>query len=492
MREYSNNMTRARHLYGGSVTLLVMVFAGIFLTVLTALSGYVLSQNRAEDFERLKAVAFSIAEAGLEYYRWHLLHFPNDMQNGTGQAGPYEITIPDPEAGIAGTASLSITANTSCGQTTSVSISSTGTPTEDTTVHKTITARYARPSVAMYSYIVNDSVWAGADRIINGPYHSNGGVRMDGTANAPVTSSLSSWTCTSSFGCTPSATKPGVFGAGGNQNLWKYPTPQMDFAGIAANFSSLKSTAQSSGLYFARYSSGNSNSSSYYKGYRLVFNANGTVTVTRAVSVTAPLRVIPLNSSDGTSDYSLINNENSPATYALPSGCSLIFVEDNAWIEGIVSAKVTLVVANVANSGVAPNAFLKNNISYATNDGSDGLTLIAERNILITPDSPQNMSVNGIFVAQGGAFGRNLYGTYNNSGRRTGCDSRYEPRGTLTILGSTISNKRTGTRWMNGCASGDAGYQTRIDSFDRTLANDPPPFTPITSTDYKFVDWREQ
>lgn len=485
-------MTYACQKNRGSITLLVIVFAGIFLVVLTALSGYVLAQNRASDMARIKAEAFSVAEAALEYYRWHLAHFPADLQNGTGHTGPYAIPIPDPEGGAAGTATLTIAANTACGQTTSIDLSSKGVAADDASVSQTILVRYARPSVAAYSYIVNDSVWAGADRIINGPYHSNGGIRMDGTANAPVTSSLSTWSCTSSFGCSPSATKPGVFGAGTNQNLWDYPTPQVDFAGIAADFSSLKLTAQTSGIYLSRYSSGNSGSASYHKGYHLVFNANGTVTVTKAVSVTAPLPVIPLNSSDASSDYSLINNENSSTTYTLPTGCSLIFVEDNAWVEGVISAKVTLVVANVTNSGVAPDAFLKGNISYAANNGSDGLTLISEHNILIAPDSPQNMSLRGIFVAQSGAFGRNLYGTFDNHGNLTGCDANYEPRGTLTILGSTISNLRTGTRWGGGCGATDAGYQTRIDSFDRTLANDPPPFTPVISTDYKFVDWHQQ
>lgn len=465
----------------GSISLLVIVFGGIFFSVLVALSGYVLAQNRAENFQRLKTMALSVAEAGLEYYRWHLAHFPNDLQNGTGQPGPYSVVIPDPEGATAGTASLAIAANTSCGQAISIDITSTGASSEDSSVRQTVVARYARPSVAMYSYIVNDSVWAGADRVINGPYHSNGGIRMDGTANAPVTSSLSTWSCTSSFGCSPTATKTGVFGAGTNQNLWDYPTPTVDFAGIASNFSTLKTTAQSSGLYFPRYSSGNSNSAAYHKGYHLVFNANGTVTVWNVSSVTR-MDVSPVNSSDSSADFALINNESRDREYTLPAGCSLVFVEDNTWVEGVIPAKVTLVVANVTTSGVAPDAFLKGNISYAASDGSDGLTLISEHNILIAPDSPQNMNIRGIFVAQGGAFGRNLYD----------CPSSYEPRGTLTMVGSTISNKRTGTQWVDGCGSTNGGYLSRIDSFDRTLANDPPPFTPVVSTDYKFVDWRQR
>lgn len=474
--------------FRGSITLLVLVFGGIFLAVLSSLSSYVLTQNRVNNITRIRAVAFSVAEAGLEYYRWHLAHFPNDLQNGTGASGPYPIAIPDPEGGTLGTAALSINANTACGETTSIDITSKGTAAENSTQPETLVARYAQPSVAAYSYIVNDSVWAGADRVINGPYHSNGGVRMDGTANAPVTSSLSSWTCTSSFGCSPSATEPGVFGSGPNQDLWSYPTPQVDFAGIAADFSSLKTKATASGVYLPRYSSGNSNSSAYHKGYHLIFNSNGTVTVRRVTSTTKLRDVIAVdNPTVYTDDYSLIRNETNYNTYTIPTGCGLIFVEDNAWIEGTIPTKVTVVVANVTNTGVTSDAFLPGNITYASADGSDGLTLISQHSVLITADSPNTMNLNGIFIAQSGAFGRNYYGYAGQ-----GCNGIYEPRSSLTILGSTISNLRTGTSWVNGCGGGNnGGYQSRVDAFDRTLANNPPPFTPVTATDYRFVDWQQ-
>ena len=262
--------------------LLALVFGAIFLLVLSALSGYLLAQNGVEDATRVRAEALAVAEGGLDYYKWHLAHFPTDLENGTGAPGPYDITVPNPEGGTAGTAALTITANTACGQTQSIDISSKGLASDGANSPVTIVARYAEPSVASYSYIVNASVWAGSDRTINGPYHSNGGIRMDGTANAPVTSSLSTWDCTSDFGCSPEQrTASGVVGSGTNQNLWNYPTPQVDFAGIAADFSTLKTVAKSSGLYFARYSSGNSNSAAYHKGYHLIFNSNGTVTVNK-------------------------------------------------------------------------------------------------------------------------------------------------------------------------------------------------------------------
>lgn len=465
----------------GYLMLLALVFGAILLGVLFSLSSLVLTENKLQSSETDRSKGLSIAEAGIEYYKWHLAHFPSDFQNGTGAAGPYSIPYSDPEGGQTGTISLTVNANSACGNVASIDLKSKGTPTGSNS-SATIYARYARPSVALYSYIINDSVWAGSDRVISGPYHSNGGVRMDGTANAPVTSSLATWSCTSSYGCSPTATKAGVFGTGPNQTLWSFPTPQIDFSAISADFNAIKTTATAQGLFFPRYSSGNGGIA-FFKGYHFIINADNTVTVYRVTNEYNTDINGAVDGSGDTSDYTRIKNETLYGTYAIPSGCPLIYVEDHAWVEGTVAGKLTIVAADTAHAGVSPNVMLPDNITYTSNTGASGLTVIAENDILITPDSPSTMTLNGIFIAQGGAFGRNLYD----------CPSAFEPRGTLTLHGTTVSNKRTGTKWMNGCGGGsDAGYQTRIDSYDRLLSTSPPPFTPFTGSDFKFVDWRQK
>lgn len=463
--------------------LMAIVFGAIFLTVFGGLTMYVLTENRLQSQAGESAEAFALAEAGLEYYRWFLAHYPDDMQNGTGLPGPYTISFDDPEGGMTGTAELTINGNESCGQLTSVDIQSVGTPADAPTVTRQLRARYARPSVGTFSYILNDSVWAGSDRTILGPYHSNGGIRMDGSANSPVSSSLSSWNCTSSYGCSPTqSSAPGVVGNGPNQHLWTYPVPQVDFGAISADFGSLKTLAQAEGIYYPRFSSGtNQNSENYWRGYRLTFNANGTVTV-RYVDDLTNLGVTPVNTADDSDDWALINDDDPYETRTIPADCGLIFVEDHVWVEGTIPSKVTLIAANVVNAGVAPNAYLLNNIQYGATDGSDGLTLIAEHNVLISPSAPNSMTLNGIFIAQDGAFGINAYDSCTYA----------DKTGTLTILGTTVSNKRTGTKWTSFCGAYNKGFQNRVDSYDRRIATDPPPFTPVVSADYEFVDWREE
>lgn len=472
--------------FKGSIMLLVIVFGGIFLMILAAFSGFILAGNRAQDYARVRAEAFQIAEAGLEYYRWFLSHFPGDITNGTGRSGPFVIPYSDPEGGVVGSYTLSITGNTACGIAQSIDVTSTGVSSNAPNISSTLIARYAAPSVASYSYIVGSSVWAGADRIINGPYHSNGGVRMDGTANSTVSSSLSTWNCTSHFGCSPpQPSAPGVVGTGGNQNLWTFPTPQMDFNGIAADFPMLRTRAIDQGIYLPRYSS--TSGSNRHRGYRLTFSPGSggvsMVTVRRVNSVTTLRNVLPIDGSSGpTDDHTLISNETLFSTFLVRSGCGLIFVEDNVWLDGTVLGKVTVVAAGVDDPSFRPNVVLRGNLTYASTAGTDGLTVISARNILIAPNSPQNMTLHGIFVAASGAFGRNFYG----------CSNAHEPRGTLTIMGTIVSNLRTGTRWTGGCGNMSMGYQTRISAFDRNNAVNPPPFTPFISRQWQFVDWQQK
>ena len=478
-----------KYRYAGSVTLLVLVFGAIFFMVLVALSSFVLVQNRSQDVTRARAESIGVAEAGLEYYRWFLSHFPGNTQNGTGHGGPYVITYYDPENGTAGTYSLSIAGNVACGVIQSIDVTSVGTASDTPNVSSTLWARYAQPSVAQYSMILNASTWFGGT-VFRGPLHSNGGLRMDGTSNnAAVTSSLSSWSCDASFGCSPTQNEPGVFGNGNNQNLWNFPTPQADFAAISANFSNLKTIAKTSGLYFAR----TSTTSHPHYGYHLIFNGNGTVTVKKVTGVNTSLTSVPVDGSTNytsdANDYSLISSETTVGTYTVPSTCGLIFVEDNAWIEGSISQKVTVVAADVADVGVYPNIVLPNNITYTVYDGSTGLTAIASHNILIGPNTPQNLTLDGIFVAQSGAFGRNLYD----------CDwPAYQYRGSLTMLGSIVSFLRQNNYWTGQiCSSGQGAWSGYPDSqwnfvFDRQNATNPPPFTPYTSVQWEFVDWQQK
>lgn len=466
----------------GYFIMLVLVFSAVFFTLISALAGFIFVEKRAQLAEENREKALHIAESGLEYYRWFLAHFPGDLTNGTGQPGPYEHTLADPEGGTLGTFSLSVSGEEFCGADTGIVIESTGWTDASPAHTRTVRARYVRPSVAEFSYIVGANVWAGADRVINGPYHSNGGIRMDATHNAPVTSGQESWTCfAGDFGCETTQEVDGVFGLGSNPELWQYPVPLVDFEGITVDIDTLQNYAQfGDGLYY-----GQAGGPSRRRGYHAIFNADGTITV---YQVTNTKPVFSYTSANWWGyEYNLIDNEILLGTFDIPDGCPVVFFRERLWLEGTVSGKVVVVSANTAQTQFDTDIILNGNLTYANGSGTDGVTVVAERNILVGLTTPDVMNINGIFVAQNGHFSRNHYNTVFLPSNL----DQYVTRSTLNTLGTVVSRNRVGTKWVNRSGAFLSGYNQRNDSYDSRLAANPPPFTPEVSDTYMLKLWEE-
>jgi hypothetical protein len=190
----------------------------------------------------------------------------------------------------------------------------------------------------------------------------------------------------------------------------------------------------------------------------------------------------------------VISSTKTVGTYAIPSSCSVIFVEDNVWLEGTVKGKVTIAAADVDTWGKDPSIILNDNITYA--DPASGLLAIGEQDVLVGLQVPDDMVLNGIFVAQNGRFGRNHYckddcsSERNSQGLPNSLD-QYVKRDTLTVNGTIVSNEREGTKWVDGDENYISGFETRYNSYDRDLVADPPPLTPEVSDTYRFIEWRE-
>ena len=461
----------------GSIVTYILVFGAVFLVLLSALLGFILIQLRQAEQKTSWNKALAIAEAGVNYYQWCL---NNESEANCQKEKDYYDTSGNP----IGKFSIQTTSTISCGQTIKRQIVSSGWTNEFPSVQRKVSVLYARESVAKFSYILNDNVWIGSDHEIRGPYHSNGGIRMDGENQSLVTSARENWICTDSFGCSPCpisdgcyiATStcfcPGVFTTTNNANegLFQWPVTSFDFVGITMDLAQMKTAAQSSGVYLPPSNTINSQG----KGYHLKFINNGTFEVwliTRLSSTYA------YSLEEGWHyDYFTISNEYLYATYSVPPACSVIFVEDNIWPEGEIKGKVSLASANLINPNLDTDVVLMSNLDYTRKDGSDGLALVGERNILIGPQSPEKMEIRGIFVAQKGRFGRNHYP--NNL------------RDKLEIYGSIISNGRVGTQWVSGSVI-SSGYLKRESYFDSYLVYNPPPFVPYIDPDFKMIKWEE-
>ena len=248
---------------GGVIIIYEIVIIFIFSLVMTGMISYSIYQLKLISSISRREQAFQIAEAGSNYYQWHLAHFSNDYKDGTNNAGPYIHDFVDKDTQqIIGRFSLTITPPVL--GSTIVTIQSAGYTLADPNQIRTVTSRYGIPSLAKYAFLTNSDAWIGPSESVSGEFHTNGGVRFDGTGNAPITSSKQTYNCQGWSGSPCPAVENGIWGAApqSTKNLWNFPVQNVDFASITANLATIKTGAQTSGIYLAP---------SNAQGYNLVF-----------------------------------------------------------------------------------------------------------------------------------------------------------------------------------------------------------------------------
>jgi Tfp pilus assembly protein PilX len=463
---------RTAHKESGQLLVLVLVFGAIFLIMISSFISSVVTQARVVDVRFEQQRATEIAEAGLNYYKWYLAHFPGDV---TG-SGTYVYT--DPEDGAIGEYDLAITSNSYCGEISSLRVQSTGRTYENVNAKAVISATYKRPTIAEYSFISNASVQYGASRVITGPVHGNQGVRMDGFHNSFVGAGVATFDGNDGVYTTTGNATPGLF---------QYPISPIDFIGLTIDMAQMRTSAQADGIYY-----GPSGGWGYQIVFK-VFNGNSTVDVYRVTNTRDYWAYSEAENWHAGERNDILNRVQIAKNLSIDPDCPVLFFEDKLWIEGVINQKVA--VAAGLNSGNAQNNIvIHDNVTYVPGTNA-GLVAIAEDDVDIGIDVPNNMIANGIYIAQNGRFGRNHYRPtgHPNGGGLPSVINQFVSRDSLTRLGSVISNLGGGTEWINTATNAHlSGFRSRITSFDRDQVDNPPPLTPETSDVYELQDWRSE
>jgi len=464
----------------GTITPALLIITGAFLVVLYGIL-FVLSLQFDYSGRQVGGEqALHIAEAGVNYYRWHLAHDPDDFTDGTGQPGPYEHEYYDPEGKPIGKFSLEITPPSE--GSSIVTISSTGSTYQFPKIKRKITVQYGIPSFARYSFLSNSSSWYGSGITVNGLIHSNNGIRMDGTNTSLVTSAKETYMCGSETGCYPPQQKPGVWGSGGDKGLWQFPVTPIDFDEISLDLTNMREAAITEGLYLQ-----NSNA----RGYHIIFNSNGTFTLKKVNSTTyirgysVPGEGIGQEGQGGCRNlYQVITSETTLGTYNISEN-PIVFAEDDVWVEGTVRGRITVVSASFPIQSSEKDIWIRGNITYTTYNGSDVLGLVSQDNIFFTRDIPENFQVDAVLMAQKGKIIRHRY--YPSS---CGYSSTHSIKESLTINGALINYYKS---YWNFIDNGQlvSGFKTRTINYDKNLLYAPPPYFP-TSGEYEFISWREE
>ncbi len=480
--EYENKKIKQK----GQIVVYALVFGFIALLIVGGLVSWVNFNIRASKQSANRELAIQIAEAGIDYYRWHLAHAPTDFQDGTEKPGPYIHDFYDKNGNIIGQFILDITPPP-LGSSV-VTLKSTGKIKTDPYISRSIVVRLTKPSFAEYAVAANTNMRFGEGTEVFGPIHANGGIRFDGIAHNIVTSAMATYDDPdhegpNEFGVhthippsdplppNPVPDRSDIFRAGR-----QFPVPAVDFTGISNTLAQIKTEAMQNGRYFA---------SSDGLGYHIVLKTNDTFDLYRVLSLiekpnkwcSCPLDSEGNCSQDGWGTWS-IKKEQLINNYSFPLN-GFIFLEDNVWVSGkINTARLTIVSAKFPESPATDTSITVNeDLLYTNYNGQDVIALIAQKNFNIGLYSANKLRIDAALVAKNGRVGRYYYNSFCGDNRT---------RQSITLYGVIITNQRYGFAYTD-----NSGYRTRNIIYDENLLYNPPPNFPLTTNQYQILSWEE-
>lgn len=441
----------------GVILPFIITIVVVMMALGVSLSAIAVSNIRAAAAGQRSQEALNIAEAGLNYYLWHLAHNSTDYQDGgsggTAPYGPYTHNYFSASGKKLGAFTLTITPPPNGSTVTTVksvgqSIGASG--------KRTLQAQLGIPSFASYALLTNSEVWFGPGENSDGPVHSNVGVRFDGTNNGPVTSANATYVPTTASGTNGTTIEPGVWGAGGPQSQWQFPVPTVDFNQVTANLQNLKTAASATGVYLAPTGAFNTK-----RGYEIVLKNNLTFDIYKVTNVT-----------NGVPATTFVRNQAAPAN-------GILYVEDNVWVKGTWNGRITIASGRLPEVASTDTTItIIDNLTYTALDGSVSIGLIGQANVYVSQAAPTNLTIDAALLAQKGTV------SYPYSGGIV--------KNNLTFFGAIATNQQWTWNYVNcgKCTTVIDGYKTDTNTFDTNLTFAPPPSYPTTGA-YSILNWRE-
>jgi len=469
----------------GLILLNVLVFAVIAITVTLALTNWAASTAKNLKQLTIREQALHVAEAGIDYYRWHLDQDPEDYTDGNGPeaTGPFVHDFEDKAGNVIGQFSLTI--EPVGGSVGTVIVTSKGTMTANPSVSRTIQATLGASSLARYFIAANDNLTFTSGVETRGRVHSNKGIHFNGIAYSPVTSSKAKYVdpdngAAERFGVyttsgaddpsPPAAVPPrsDVFRAGRT-----FPVAEIDFSALTEQLIRLKTAAQASGRYFP---------ASGEKGYHVILKTNGTFDLYIVEDVTSPSTKCEKEAADqgeGWGTWTIKNShEEFVDTYSFPA-TGAIFFEDHVWVDGSIDgARLTIGAGTFpGSSSTWKNIIVNEDVLYTNYNGEDVLGLVAQGNVHLGLESSDDLRIDAALVAQNGRVGRYRY---HNS-----CGAGHD-RQSFTLYGMIATNFRHVFAYTDG-----TGYDNRNLNYDPNLLFAPPPYFPLLSSRHHILSWDE-
>jgi len=454
----------------GFTTFIVLGFSVLILGLATGLMNLVTSNTRVAKHRSESVEALEVAEAGVNYYLWHLSHDPEDYCDGAPcqgnpPYGPFTHEYKNAAGEVIGTYTLTVSPP-SVGET-AVRVTAQGETTGGRT--RKIETQLGLPSFSQYAWVLNNRVWFGPSATTYGPVHSNEGIRFDGHAEKLVTSARTTYDARCVGGANGA---PGIWSQG-NVGVFdegkQFPVTAVDFQKLAADLSQIKTDAQASGLYLPS-TTGNR------RGYYLKLNTNGIETY----YVTGENKYARSGGAANLTKQLL-------ATYPIPQN-GLVFAEANLWIEGTTDDRLTIAAARFPDiPSQRRDIVVVDNIRYTVEDGTVALGLVAQRDIRFahyTP--PAGLEVDSYLLAANGGIGF----VFSNNTQNRSTKASFINNGGFGSYKSSCDATPENTGYGMVTSANNDGFLVRNYYFDQHLTYSPPPQFPATGS-FAVISWQE-
>lgn len=435
----------------------ILVMSSVFIIFAYSVIAIANSNLRLARHHWANITSMEIAEAGINYYLWHLSHNNTDYCDGqtcpaTAPYGPYHHEYKDSSGNTLGAFDLYITPpNLGNNQTI---VKSVGQANPNTTGQvRTLEAVIGMPSFTKYTLLVNNSqLWLGVGEKVTG----NVFVQYSGCYNeGEITGDAYSTETTYNgwFG-----TQPGLAGPGQYDGLKQFPVPPIDMNQVNVDIAKIRQDAKvnHAGDWYDT-TSGN-------QGYHVILQANN-----------YKLSQVKKYDTVGNPDGYDITSETTSTTYPYPAS-GIIFLEDNAWIEGTVNNKQITIVVNDEDAGSKKKSiYVPHPIKYTSYNGSDKIGLISQKDVIVTKNADTNMEIDAAILAKDGIAKIENYG---------------ELKTKIKIYGSVAHT--SGLIWSYGSGGGhySSGFVATETVADLNNVLNPPPRFPTTGG-YSVLTWRE-
>lgn len=443
----------------GSIIIYALVFGAVAMTVvISGISSYGVYEQQSSERKYDRDLAFHIAEAGIHYYRWHLAHDPTDYKDGTDAEGPYVHPYLDKNDSVIGYYSLVIEPPPS--GSSIVTVQSTGWTVEEANIKRTIQARFGFEGFTDYVFLNNSSMTFGFTTVVHGVVHSNGGIRFDGTTDSWVRSAKETYQY-------ENQTHNGVWGGGGPKEFWEYPVSEIDFSSVTGDLSTMLTMADDDGIHL---------SSSGKEGWHIIFSETGfdlyKVNTRDCYNGEGKWKGKIWNGDVVCED---IGTETFVSTQDIPAN-GIIFSNDTVWVEGVVDGRVTVAVGNFPVKEPYKNIIITDNLTYKQKASDDVIGLIAQGEIVVPYEVPEDMEINAALLSQ---FQKNYRPYYGSNEKNS-----------LLIFGSQIAALTGGWKYNNGWGNVISGFVNTNHTYDDNLKFNPPPGFPTQAT-YELLSWEE-